>query len=607
MVRPAFLRNLTHRVLWTVTLAGTVALSVYWIALREPLAEWRILVLGLLLAIALGWWPLIAAITGFTLALLSWIFLPTEGGNRWQIGQEVLVFMAVGLGWGVLLRGLLQPRRAEPVRRPSTESLRHDSPMPHQAPRPYEPARHAPEAAAAPVSAPVASLPRQALPPVVPVAPAPASGFEPTTDDGIILPGLMTSSQPSSLPQRPPSASSPPSSLSPLPESVDILPESILTSPRIVPQAAPLMTQEVDLGDFRSFVASQQANSPVPSESLPVNRVAGRSLEPRPSQPSPSPVSEHSSTGLASPDEPSSVAPEATHRRSQALTRPETVPGAPYEAILEWYNQFSWAPWKPEELEKRYYRLGQKVSWDVLALQDLVRAWKVWQGGAHPAQATAGYTNLYDFEGFLRCEILGVLRSRGYPDLNLASREERSDAWMAVYRETRGRIRGGSPVLRPMPDDLVAFDAEHSLSGRPDALVDVSGECDVVAFVTPMSAGEAMAWTGVYAEAQRQLAERLGVVVTEVPIIVTLCMPIWDERRQPRLHEVEDRSTEERRLGVMLERFRKILDGSQAARPQAHGSVCNGCGQRHFCPSYAGSRPRLDLANPPPLLRKFLQ
>jgi len=382
------------------------------------------------------------------------------------------------------------------------------------------------------------------------------------------------------------------------------LPEPVVA----VPLAAPLYTQEVDLGDFKAFVASQQALSQ-PSDSqvdaLPVNRVSGRSSELRaPLAPPPPPgLESNSSIG----GDPSSSPPDPSLRRSAAMSRPETVPGAPYEAVLEWYNQFTWAPWKPEELEKRYYRHGQKVGWDTLALQDLVRCWKIWQQGPKPSNAPEGYTNLWELEGFLRCETLGLLRKRGYPDLNLLSRGERSDAWMAVYRETRGRVRGGSPVLRPMPDELVAFDAERSLSGRPDALVEVAGECDVVAFVTPMSPDEPMTWSGVYAAAQHKLAERLGVVVTPTPVVMRQMMPIWDDRRQPRLHEVEDRATEVRRLDVALERFLRLRDGSSQARPQTRPTVCNGCGSRHFCPNYSGTRIRLELGEPPPILRKFLQ
>ena len=382
-------------------------------------------------------------------------------------------------------------------------------------------------------------------------------------------------------------------------------------APRIstpIPMAAPLFTQEVDLADFRAFVASQQADpgpsSSTPDDPLPVNRVSGRNSEVRtPLAPPPPPGLDPSTVA----SDPSSVAPDPNLRRSSAVARPETDLGAPHEAVLEWYNQFSWSPWKAEELEKRYYRHGQKISWDALALQDLVRAWKVWRAGPISPTTPPGFTTLWVLEGFLRCETLGLLRQQGHPDLHLLSREERSEAWMAVYRETRGRLRGGSPVLRPMRDDLVAEDPERRILGKPDALVEVGGECDVIAFVTPLSPGEAMTWSSVYACAQFKLAERLGVVVTHNPIVMRLPMPHWDERRQPRLHEVEDRATEFRKLDAALERFQKILTTGSPPRAQSHASVCNGCGARHACPSYSGNRPRVDLGNPPALLRKFLQ
>lgn len=626
MARPAFLRNITHRILWTVTLMGTVGLCVYWIVLREPQAEWRLLAMGLLLAVALGWWPPIAAAIGGILALASWFLAPGEAAERLRIVEEVLAFVALGLGWGVLLRGLIgSVRPSVPVRPPepgrgvettsATPPTRTPVPL-SVAPRStgFDALREsAPAAAPRPPAAAPPPAPSFVPPPVQAPAPAleppakPASPHE-TTMDAFVMPGLTSEpvAAPPSRPVPPPQRPTPLATPAPLSAAPTSTPAP-QASPAI-PMAAPLYTQEVDLADFRAFVASQQADPDPTSSSagdpLPVNRVSGRNSEIRtPLAPPPPPGLDPSTVA----GDPSSVAPDPNLRRSSALARPETDVGAPYESVLEWYNQFSWSPWKADELEKRYYRHGQKVSWDALALQDLVRAWKVWRQGPVAAHTPPGHTSLWVLEGFLRCETLGMLRQQGHPDLNLLSREERSEAWMAVYRETRGRLRGGSPVLRPIREDLLAEDPERLLVGRPDALVEVAGECDVIAFVTPFSPGEAMTWSSVYACAQYKLAERLGVVVTHNPIVMRLPMPHWDERRQPRLHEVEDRPTELRKLDAALERFQKVLAGAAPARAQTHASVCNGCGARHACPSYSGNRPRVDLGNPPVLLRKFLQ
>jgi len=60
-------------------------------------------------------------------------------------------------------------------------------------------------------------------------------------------------------------------------------------------------------------------------------------------------------------------------------------------------------------------------------------------------------------------------------------------------------------------------------------------------------------------------------------------------------------------LDIALERFNKILSNLLPAKPQTQSAVCNGCPARHHCPSYAGSRPRLDLANPPPQIAAALR
>ncbi len=655
MSRPAFLTNLTHRFLWTVTLLGTVALGVYWIALREPAAEWRLLLLGLLLAIALGLWPAVAAGTGAVLAIAAWFFVPA-GMDRLLVVEEILCFSALGLGWGILLRQQFWPKvvlpshphptipHVPPVRRPlapsSVSNFDSDSDrasstdssgasvsdgstfVPPSIPPPPPPTAFAPSPTHLPASAassappPRLYTPPPAPPPSLPAAyatPAPSpmpppSSQEPLTDvfdmPTLGKPEAKTPDRPHTPPQRP--GASP----SPLSDSLTFgTPAPPPAPPEPVKMAAPLMTQEVDLGDFRAFVASQQPSSMpdlVPSEEipLPVNRISGKSPEARtPLAPPPPPGLDPASAA----DSSVGTASEADARRTSFQARPETVAGKPYEVLLEWYNQFSWSPWTPDELEKRYHRLGQKVSWDTLALQDLVRAWKHWSQGLRPSGQPEGYITLHELEGFLRCETLGLLRHQGAPDHNVLSRDERTDAWMAVYRETRGRARGGSPLLRPIPSELVAFDPERLLAGRPDALIEIAGESDVIAFTTPFAPDEPMAWNSVIAIAQHKIAERMGLLVTTTPIVICLPMTHWDDRKQPRLHQIDDLSAEVRRLDGALERFLRVRNGTVAPRPQTRASVCNGCPSRHFCPSYAGTRSRKNLGDPPALLTRFLQ
>jgi hypothetical protein len=96
-------------------------------------------------------------------------------------------------------------------------------------------------------------------------------------------------------------------------------------------------------------------------------------------------------------------------------------------------------------------------------------------------------------------------------------------------------------------------------------------------------------------------------VLSGTPVVVNLPLPIWDERKQSRLVTVDDLVSEQRRLDVALERFRRVLAGQAAPRPQTLAGTCSGCGWRHFCPSYQGIRPRLDLASPPPQIAAALR
>jgi hypothetical protein len=319
-----------------------------------------------------------------------------------------------------------------------------------------------------------------------------------------------------------------------------------------------------------------------------------------------------SSAGPISTAGPASTAGESSgdgqgSRRSSAFQRPETNPGASWEHVLEWYNQFSWSPWTAEELERRYFRPGIQVGWERLALQDMAAAWKVWRQGCAPVELQPGQVDVHSLEGFLRCEVLGVLRHQGFPDLHILSRVEANDGWLAVYREVRGRMRGGEAIIHRVDAGEPLVDPETGLVGRPDRLAEIRGECDVVALVTPFSVTEGLNWTTVYALAQYRLAHALDRALSGTPVVVHLPLPIWDERKQSRLATVEDIGSERRRLDVALERFRRVLSGQAAPRAQTHPGTCCGCGWRHACSSYQGTRPRLDLSSPPPQIAAALR
>jgi len=296
-----------------------------------------------------------------------------------------------------------------------------------------------------------------------------------------------------------------------------------------------------------------------------------------------------------------------TLRRSSSFMRPETYPGTPYEHLLEWYNQFSWSPWNAEELEKHYYRPGVHVRWESLAMADLAKAWKIWQAGPMPESVLPGQVTLGALEGFLRCEMLGVLRHQGFPDLHTLSASTAGDIWIPVYQEVRGRQRGGDAIIHTTDKGESASDAKGLLRGRPDRLAEIRKESDVVSLVTPFSVGESLSWTGVYAVAQFRVAENMGWSLSGVPVVVNLPLPIWDERKLCRVVVVDDVVTEQRRLDVALERFNRVLSGLVAPKPQTQSSVCSGCGWRHFCTSYTGGRPRLDLSKPPTQLAAALR
>ncbi|HOX50106.1 MAG TPA: hypothetical protein PKY05_01365, partial [Fibrobacteria bacterium] len=398
-----------------------------------------------------------------------------------------------------------------------------------------------------------------------------------------------------------------------LPGEVDNVPEVPATVDPFLPplpSLPPPVTQEIRLGQPppmpsppppppRPSIIGNESSVFLPSEFPTVNMPVASSLL----RPGGSSGGVMDSSVVA--DDPSGA--DALLRRSGLFQRPETQPGKPWEHLLEWYNQFSWSPWNAEELEKLHRRPGFQVSWETLALQELARVWQVWRDGCVPLDVPAGTIHLHALEGFLRCEVQGVLRQQGFPDLHLLSKAPVGDAWLDVYREVRGRMRGGEAVVSSATEGPLLLDEELQLCGRPDRLAQIRGEHDVVALVTPFSVSEGLSWVSVYAVAQYRLAKGLGIPLSEVPVVVNLPLPIWDERRVCRLTVVEDLGSEERRLEVALERFRRVLSGQTPPRPQTQQSTCSGCGWRHWCPSYGGNRPRLNLASPPPQLAAVMK
>lgn len=652
MPQPAILQKLVLHVLQFVTLLGTAAWSVYWLTMRVPVADWRILLVGLLISAVLGWWPWISLGVVSTLTVAMLLFsVELDGVPKGQVLEELAIFWALGLGWGLLAKTWLavpQPRLRQrptshlpppplaqvPLRTAEDATFRSRRLMAGASEEVARPASiDLPTASVPKIEAPVRETVHEtvreaALPPapsaksfpvfkdpdsdlVVPTSgdiqppPRPMAALSSYDAGGESvfagnLPGLQTPKETSShlfvdaIGQESVDAPTmtfkiPDDSEHPLP--IQPPPGAATAELRLeaMPPRPPVLEDPsvVSAGDPPTLVE------------LPVNTLL-RSA-PRPSQnPNSSfhlPVSSHpSSTGSAG--DPSEFDAQSI-RRSSSFLRPETLPGSPHEHVLEWYNQFSWSPWTVEELEKRYYRPGVQVGWTSMALADLAKVWKVWKAGPVPPPVGPGQVSLGALEGFLRCEILGTLRHQGHPDLHLLSQSPEGDSWVPVYHEVRGRFRGGDAVIHRTDKLPMAADAKELVVGLPDRFAEVRGESDVIALVTPFSVGESLSWTSVYALAQQRVAETMGRNLSGVPVVINLPLPVWDERRVPRVVVVEDMASEQRRLDAALERFNKVLSGLVPPKPQAQVSVCNGCGWRHACPQYSGGRPRLDLSKPP--------
>lgn len=656
MPNPAILQNLVYYLLQFVTFLGTAGWTLYWLTMRIPMADWRFLAVGLLLASVLGWWPWIALGAAATLSISVGLFAgDLDAESKIQVIQEIAIFWALGLGWGVLARRWLAPPpkapvrhsshlppppppvQVAPVRQAEAEAFRSKKLMAgsfEETTR--EPFRAEAAPAPSPVANPPAPKPEGGFFPVFKNAPEPSNTPAPTSAQAAPVPPAAT---PGPLPR--PVLPPPPAyqgdesvyipSLPGLPgkDSDHVFLDTVthpgsdapglsrhladaFSSPG--PIAAPpvgAQTLEIRLDQMPPRPPVLEEPSVAPAEDFPTMELPVNSLMRTPPRPSHNPNSSfHLPISSSGPDGSAGDPSESdgqTLRRSSSFMRPETYPGTAYEHLLEWYNQFSWSPWNAEELEKHYYRPGVRVSWESLALADLAKAWKVWHAGPVQAPVHPGQVTLGALEGFLRCEMLGVLRHQGFPDLHLLSASTAGDIWVPVYQEVRGRQRGGEAVIHDVAKGDAAADAKGLLMGRPDRLAEIRQECDVVSLVTPFSVGESLNWTGVYAVAQFRVAETMGWSLSGVPVVVNLPLPIWDERKLCRVVVVDDVVTEQRRLDVALERFNRVLSGLVAPKAQTQSSVCSGCGWRHACASYAGGRPRLDLSKPPQQLAAALK
>lgn len=651
------MRDLIKHLLQAVGLVATTSWAAYWFLMRVPEVDWRQFLVALLLAVVLGWWTWIAMGTTLVLAVCMVIWGP-EPDLRVQMALEIVAFGAIGLLWGGLGRIMLQPHFLAPTppqnplpmafrpeARPADPSQMRTAPAPMRSNRLMDghfdesrSARNVPHKPAPLIPQAQPPQPPEKTPPApMPFHPAatPSSSHlpvwdEPSTGDHVLpLPQLEPPGQP--MPLRPtPEAASQPLQLRPglaapaslgdyggesvylpgLPSHADSIPDPPAPERPVLPSLPQMVTQEIRLGQL------PPPRPPVPPPTVQPSIIGNESSVFLPSEfpTMEMPVASLLRSGGSSAghvdssaltDDPSGN--DAQLRRSGLFQRPETQPGKSWEHLLEWYNQFSWSPWNAEELEKQHRRPGYHVGWEVLALQEVAKVWQIWRDGCTPLAVPEGTIHLHALEGFLRCEIQGVLRQQGFPDLHLLSKAPPGDAWLDVYREVRGRLRGGEAAVSSVAEGPLLVDDELQLCGRPDRLAQIRGESDVVALVTPFSVSEGLSWVSVYAVAQYRLAQKLGVALSEVPVVIHLPLPIWDERRVCRLNAVEDIGSELRRLEVALERFRRVLTGQAPPRPQTQQSTCSGCGWRHWCSAYGGNRPRLNLASPPPQLSAALR
>jgi len=543
------MRRLGRQILWGVTFLGTVVWMLYLAWFREPTLDWGVVLACLLLASALGWWPLISLGTASVLAGAV-AFLPGLS-DRWELVAEIFGFWALGVGWGLAARHFLVHHESL-----SMEETRHlvvaASPAaPRSVGRVLERSERLPSAL--PEISPILNTSGSE-----PFAPPPAPSIQ-------FLEPMVMANLPMAPSQDPPV----PRSAAPVREAKSSLPPDIPS----FPQAAPLRTQEIDLKEFRNQLAAQRNSSVAPVE-MPSGLMARK----------PTSAAGESGSAISSGGE---------------VGVPETDPNSPNAQLLEWYNQFSSIPWTEEALRRRY----PGGSWVEPATGHVREMLAIHARGA-VATAPADAFDLEDLELFFRCERLFFMRRQGIPDLHGLSPVPPPLDWLGSYQELRKQARGGEGKVLDLPADALGKDISRVIVGRPDALVDVGGHSEVVALFRPSVAQEPMGWTGAVAAAQLAVSAGMGVPLSGGLVVGHLPAP-GDRRGTARLALVEDQATEFRKLDGALDRMRRILEGQVSPRAQSRSSVCDACGRRHACPNHVGQRARLNLTDSPSPFSRF--
>jgi len=545
-----FLRRLGQRILVGVTIFATAAWVFFLAWLRNPIVDWSLILAALLISSALGWWPFISLGIAAVLGLVIGIF-PGLSERSVLLG-DLFIFWAIGIGWGQIARFFLRHHESFSLEETHAFSVPQTPAVPRSVGRTVVPAE------TSPLRPPALSFP----------AAAPTFADRPTPPEANTAPVLQYFSP---APAPPTTSHAAPEPLSMSSEEA-VPPASQSPSLPSLSAAPPLMTQEINLGDFRQWAASQQASSSTPQDKLPSGLMARRS----------SSEEGFSSASGSSPD---------------ANSLPETDPSSPNALLLEWYNQFSSRPWSEDALRRRY----PGGRWEEPAARHVREALAL-RGTSTLDTVPKEAFDLEDVVNIFRCERLFELRRQGHPDLHPLSPTAPLCDWLSAYQKSRSAARGGSGHLVEIPAQLQGQDPARVLVGRPSALLDVAGQSEVVALITPLLPQEPMTWAPAVAAAHLAVAASLGFPLSGGLVVIAL--PVWDEQ-QPRLTVVEDLTPEFRRLDGALARMRQILSGEQSPRAQSRVSVCNACGRRHACPNYLGQRPRLNLSDPPPLFSRF--